>query len=284
MKVGPFEAAGWRFSIEVSDRALAEHYRRVLDDLSATDGGAVPHVISLEEDAEAERFVLLLDGEVIHRTAHPGLAASHVLWRMNREAISNAGATHVGVHASSAVRNGAAVVLPADQESGKSTLVAALLAAGWEYVTDEAAMFRLSDGLLVPYPKPVFLDQGSWDVHRRFEPSVDEGMERWLGNQWHLPSSAFGSRPASEPVRVAAVVAPRYDAEATTALEELAPADGVVELATNSFNLLDHLERGLDVFAEVCDGAMCGRLTVNGLDEAVSLLTDVVDRRRVPVT
>lgn len=60
------------------------------------------------------------------------------------------------VHAGVVGWRGRAIVIPGISHSGKTTLVAALLRAGASYYSDDHAVFDL-DGLVCPYPKPLFV-------------------------------------------------------------------------------------------------------------------------------
>ncbi|MCW2496015.1 hypothetical protein [Jatrophihabitans sp.] len=67
--------------------------------------------------------------------------------------------THTFVHAGVVGIGGAAIVLPGRTFSGKSTLVAALLALGAEYGSDEYALID-PQGLVHAYPRPLSLRSG----------------------------------------------------------------------------------------------------------------------------
>jgi hypothetical protein len=61
---------------------------------------------------------------------------------------------HVFIHAAVVAARGRAIVIPGPSFSGKTTLAAALLAAGCTYYSDEFAALD-PDGLVHPYPKPL---------------------------------------------------------------------------------------------------------------------------------
>lgn len=64
------------------------------------------------------------------------------------------------VHAGVVTRDGVVIAFPADKRAGKSTIVAALLQRGFDYVTDEALV--LGDGdQITPYPKALWLTHTS---------------------------------------------------------------------------------------------------------------------------
>jgi hypothetical protein len=70
---------------------------------------------------------------------------------------------------------GAVVALAAVSGGGKSTLTAACVLQGWDYVSDEALRLR-DDGIVRAYAKPLSLDASSLSVLSLGEPAdVDEG-------------------------------------------------------------------------------------------------------------
>jgi hypothetical protein len=86
----------------------------------------------------------------------------------------------VFVHAGVVACEGRALVLPGRSRSGKSELVAALVRAGAEYLSDEFAVFD-GDGLVRPYARAIALRQG-------------EGTRVWMR------AEALGARAAARPV------------------------------------------------------------------------------------
>ena len=66
--------------------------------------------------------------------------------------------------------NGEILVLPAESESGKSTLTAAFVAQGWDYLSDEAIGIREQSSVAVGYSKPFSLSS----PFRRFRSTKSE--------------------------------------------------------------------------------------------------------------
>ena len=96
----------------------------------------------------------------------------------------------VFIHAGVVGWGGRVVIIPGRSHTGKTTLVAAAVSAGWCYFSDEFAVVD-PDGLVHPYPRPL----GVRDTAGRTHPvSVD----------------AFGGTAASEPARATAIVATRF--------------------------------------------------------------------------
>ena len=72
-------------------------------------------------------------------------------------------ANDIFVHAGCVEVDGQAVLLPGRSFSGKSTLTAALVAAGAGYLSDEYAIFDRRSGLVRPFPRPIHLRQAKPD-------------------------------------------------------------------------------------------------------------------------
>src|SRR5690349_22879332 len=77
-------------------------------------------------------------------------------WVMNW-CVTHRAHSYLIIHAAVLERHGRALILPAPPGSGKSTLCAALVTRGWRLLSDEMTLVRLSDGALLPVPRPVSL-------------------------------------------------------------------------------------------------------------------------------
>ena len=97
--------------------------------------------------------------------------------------------THLLLHAGVVEKNGLGIVLPALPGSGKSTLVAALIARGYRLLSDEFGVVRQSDGMLLPLPQA---GGAEGRVDRR-DPAVRPGERARAG----LSEDAQGRRRAS---------------------------------------------------------------------------------------
>lgn len=82
----------------------------------------------------------------------------------------------LAVHAGVVARRGVAVAWPAASEAGKSTLTAACLSAGFEYVSDEALCVDFDSAAVVAYPKPLKLSRHAAALVGLSWPESDEDM------------------------------------------------------------------------------------------------------------
>jgi HprK-related kinase A len=194
-------------------------------------------------------------------------------WVLNWH-ISSRAHRYLIVHAAVVEKNGRAAILPAPPGSGKSTLCAALVCAGWRLLSDELAMVRLEDGLVQPVPRPVSLKNASIGVIRRFAPHAvfsPEVADTTKGTVAHLKAPANSVRRAHETARPAWVIFPRYVAGAPARLEPLAPARTFMRVAENCFNYSLLGKAGFHVLGGLADAASGHEFSYGDLDEAIAL-------------
>ena len=205
-------------------RALRHHFRVVtnLPDVRAwldtvlvdlgTPAPARDEYVVLDQGPGlvAERYVLGLNGYCVARSGWLARILDLLLWHVNTEAAARSAGAFVLVHAAAAAKGGRAVLLPAPMESGKTTTVAGLVRSGWQYLTDEMVALDPVSLRVLPYPRPMCIDRGSWDVLADLRP---RHAERVTG-QWQVPASAVRSGAVAPGARPAAVVTPRYRAGA----------------------------------------------------------------------
>ena len=121
----------------------------------------------------------------------------------------------VFVHAGAVGWRGRAIVLPGDNETGKSTLTAALVKAGATFFSDEFAVLDRR-GRVHPYPLPLRLREEGGIRSREIR--VEE----------------IGGKPASKPLPVGLILSLRYDPDGPGRLQALTSGRGAMELPVNA--------------------------------------------------
>lgn len=193
-------------------------------------------------------------------------------WVMNW-CVSNRAHRYLIVHAAVVERDGVAVILPAPPGSGKSTLCAALTCRGWRLLSDELALVRRSDGLLVPLARPVSLKNASIDVIRAFAPDAVLGPPvpgTAKGTIAHLKAPAASVARAGEAARALHIVFPRYEAGAATTLAPVPKGQLFMRMADNAFNYFVLGAEGFDCLARLVDGCDGHDFSYSRLDEAIA--------------
>jgi hypothetical protein len=268
-----FQALDFDFAVQVTDPALGAYLDQAFAALAVE--GTPSHVYSVLERPGSTRrsFAVYLDDRPVDTLTDPGTALSCLLLHINRRAVA-ASCADIVLHASAVARGGDVAMFPAPTESGKTTLAAGLVRAGFAYVTDEAVALDAT-GTVRPYPRPLAVDRGSWDVLADLRPSLTEAQERYVTDQWHLGPTQIGTVAGPGVPRL--VVAPRYVAGATTELVPMSRADAVAMLVTNSFNFEMHAPAALETLASVVRSSSCYRLVVGDLDAACAAVGTLFD-------
>jgi hypothetical protein len=274
---GPFRGLDFRFTLSTDDEDFGRYIGAILAPLD--DRGERPAIpvghYTVGFDHQAPMWIVALDGFVVGRGTEPSAAAALLLWHVN-QMVSTTSSDLLQLHASAITAHGMTIAFPASMNSGKSTLVTALVDRGYGYVTDETVGIEPETGIVRPYPKAIALDPGSWRLFPQHERVGSGGEPRFAHRKWHLDPTAIGGTIA-EPAPLGLVLFPRFTPGSTTTLNRLDVAPAALELAQNSFNLGAVGQRGVDAIAKIAPSVPCYRLVFDDLDEAVAAITDVAD-------
>jgi hypothetical protein len=208
------ESHGVWLEVEVQDPELLPEVERILP----------PGWRAVREFPEDGHLTIGRNGDGLYRVTVdggvmidgvPAELAVQVLDAQLRAKIAVTAPDLIFVHAGVVAVDGRAIVLPGMSFSGKTTLVAALIAAGATYLSDEFAVLD-AEGLVHPYAKPLSI---RGDGERRGDLTAVD---------------VLGGQAATEPVRVALVAALTYRSGAEWAPRELTRGAGALALLGNT--------------------------------------------------
>ncbi len=268
-----FGALSHRFRVRTSDAALAELIDGLFDALAIDGGDEAVTTYDLCCDRGGLVWQLAIDGEA---TGHPleeaWFPVQRLMWSVNRGAVATEGL--LLVHAAVAVRDGMGVVLPAAMEAGKTTLVTALVQRGFDYLSDEIAAYDPGTGRLLPYPKPLSIDQGSWHLFPNLAPPAP--MKRFFERQWQVAPSAVRADAVARWATPAVIISPSYSPGATAELTDVPRVEMLQQLAEQTFGFLRRPQRSLEGLVGLVDGRPSYRLRVDDLDSACAAIAAVL--------
>jgi hypothetical protein len=267
-----YHALALDFSLEVEDHELAEHLEWLFEAFDEPES-SVRYEVATDTD-DPGTLVLRRDGVVEASGSDRFTFAQNVVQWINRVAVDPEYA--VMSHAGGIERDGIACVLPADPESGKTTLTTGLVRAGYSYLTDEAVSFDWDTGEIEPYPKPLSIDPGSQYLFPELRPPLQPDDD--TAAQWQVPPRSIRADAVGGRSRARFVVFPKYTADAETRLVPLSRAEALVELAKNTFRFREHPRRSLDALSEILRDVECARLVVGDLDDACSVIDELMQR------
>ena len=262
----PFAIAGDTSGLLILERVLAS-LRMPEGDIvtrrpqAANLAGGLPGVYSLFADSADARAEV--NGRELHRGGL-GSVMSHLMTAINRSAIESVGRYPV-VHAAVVAADGLAILIPGHPGAGKSTLCAALVAHGFGYVSDETAPIT-PDGLVLPYPKPIVVGAGSFDVLAELKAADTVGMNL---DTWFLDPGRLAGGWSRGLSRLGYVVMSQFADGDDVRYAALSPGETAALLASNMFNIQRHRRMALELVAGLA-------LTVPGVKIAHGNVHDAV--------
>lgn len=192
-------------------------------------------------------------------------------------------ADRLALHAAGLATAGRAVILPAPSGAGKTTLALALLARGWDFLTDELVLID-PRGAVTPCPRALRL--------RAPTPALIPGLRRWV--RLHpLPSAPLPGQPGLPdrpvalgiPLRqaplsarpaVAAIVFPEYRPHRPTTLTALPPGVAAIRLLQQTLNGGTLGGRAARWAIDLAAGCPSYALSVGSLAEAADAVANLL--------
>lgn len=178
------------------------------------------------------------------------------------------------LHSAVIEKNGHAVVMPAPPGSGKSTLCAALIYHGWRLLSDELTLVSISDGMIVPVPRPVSLKNESIEIIRNYIPEAVIGSSAKDTNK----GTVALMKPPGDSIELvdtqatpAWIIFPKYEQGASPRLEKKLKVEAFMQGITNSFNYTLLGVKGFQAATKLIDMCDCYDFTYSNLDEALEI-------------
>jgi len=130
---------------------------------------------------------------------------------INGAASEQVGAKYLCFHAGAVACGGDAILMPAAAGAGKTTLTAALVASGFQYLSDEVGVLDPATGQLVPFARGMCVKEGARPVLEPLYPRLVDATPRLRPSGeavYYLPPPE-DAWPAG-PVPVRFVILPRF--------------------------------------------------------------------------
>lgn len=272
-EVGPRQLLAAHLTIRSQDATLGRFLDAYLEAFpSAPQGTTALDVVQIGGHWSAYRD----GGRSLSAPSIPEMARA-LVWAMNSLALETP-ATDVHVHAAVTSLEGRAIVLPGASGAGKTTLAAALTLGGWSYLSDEVAAIGLDGAVVRPYPRPLALEPGSFDL-------VPGALRRWPANVPQLMTdlhlvlpSTLGTTAPPMAAPIAAIVFPEVVTGGSTFLERMSRAEALERLTSLTFNLRFLGRAGFEGLVNAVRLSSCHRLVLDGVAAAPTVLESLLDR------
>lgn len=191
-------------------------------------------------------------------------ALASVLADLNQRAV--AGFEGFAVHAGVVQLGSRTAAIPADSGGGKSTLTAALVLAGFDYLSDEGLCVDYDTGAVEPYPKAISL--APWS---RKALGLDDGTASGSSFERAYSATQLGGRIGG-PGLLTDIVFPIYDDHSNPNIEPMARSAAHAKLLKLSFNHFKNPEKAFRLSSELVRNADCWEFTYSDPLQAAEFL------------
>jgi hypothetical protein len=267
-----YRALGFTFAVSCNRLDLDEFLRHALAAIATNTQPMCEFEVVVQRNFHGH---IVLDGEPVTELLPPQQLVSYLLHHINLRAVPATPDLFCSFAAAAATGD-RAVLLPAPGDSGKTTLVAGLVEAGFDYVTDETVAIDPASLMVHGYPKPLSIGRGSFEVLARLRPSLSPSLEPFFTMEWQVPASDVRADSLAGPCTPRWLICPSYQPDRATALEPMSRASAIELLGESSSNFAARGREWLPSLAEIarrCDGYT---LSIGDLDSAVACVQELV--------
>jgi hypothetical protein len=266
------------------DMEWADRLRWHLSPFQRSDAGATAGTVvevwqRVEDEADwqsgswlqAEHIAYAHDGTVA-RVASRESVLEYALWDVNAT-VPRTVRDFLFVHAGSVARNGGGLLVVGSMDAGKSTLVTALLSAGFSYLSDELGAIDPVTTRAYPYEKLISLDPKAL----AFFPGLAERLQDRVGissglRQRFVRPTDLGAA-VSGPVPIRGIVFLEGQ-RGPARLRDVTHAESVPRLVAHCFNLALFEEAGAVLLTRIASQADAFVLEGGTPTERAALLVD----------
>lgn len=239
-----FDALGHVFAVQTDDQRLGELVGRSFAALATERAPKGSYAIQRTPDGILE---VAWDGRAPVSSRNCAGVLAWLRHDVTRRAVAAADGDLV-LHAGCAALGEDAVVVSGAPSTGKSTLVAALLARGLTYIADEAVPLDIVSAKVRAFPGPMALDDHSLDLLPEVIPLR---VPRGGAAIRHLIVAGRRGLCPPSPRNVAMVLFPEREGPGEPVLEAVDADAALVKLAEQTFNLPSHVGAAIDVLSRV---------------------------------
>jgi hypothetical protein len=176
------------------------------------------------------------------------------------------------VHAGSVALDGHGILFPAASGRGKSTLVALLIAHGFDYVSDDTVAFDPVNQTLHAFPKHIAIKPGSLRVLTPYYPALVSGpCYRWDDETvWYIKPPTYAT-PESAPV-LRSIVLPTHKATGPSRLLPMRRGSVLQILLPQLFEPRSGPKGAIPAALSILSAARCFELEYHDVHDAVKKL------------
>jgi hypothetical protein len=269
--------AGLDFIMRFSHQVIAQLVMPIFAHLgcSLTDKPIIFDIIKINK-----RFLIVSDGLIVDVFAKE----TEIVPKLSYYVVDSAYRKIdflMAIHAAALSLGNGCVVLPGNCGVGKTTLSAALIKAGFEYLTDDTAILDRKTRSIIAVPVSLRIKEGSWEtIEKMFQESFavtvhtssDGRKIRYLVP----PKGSFTQAKVANDF-VKAIVFPKYSPESKTSIQPISRLDAIRRIQECGYDVGACLNKAkvielLDWIKDVD----CYEMNIGSLSEATSILRSLL--------
>jgi hypothetical protein len=275
-ELGSYRLLDHEFRVEADDPKVGRLIHRLLESAAVRDDQDMPPYSLTTSHPDRPGFWVWFDGKPLQEFHTAVQMIDFFLLQINTRSLYEVEG-FVAIHAGSVARDGLSLILPAAPDSGKTTLTAGLVRAGFDYLSDEAALIDPATVTVHPFPRPLWMSGASVDAIAGLRQSLPHEYHELMNNHFHIRPADLRPDSHGQPGPLRWIVAPKYTSE-TTVLEPVSRAEGLKILIENTFNFQEQGRDAFGLLSKVVTGAESFRLSIGDLESAVDVLTHLVEK------
>ncbi|WP_371187675.1 HprK-related kinase A [Thalassotalea maritima] len=198
-------------------------------------------------------------------------------WGLNW-CIANYAHQYLILHASVLVKNDKAIIFPAHQGSGKSTLSAGLMLRGWRLFSDELALIDMQSMQVQQCTRPINLKN---DAIELIASESSQVCFSDVSNDTHKGSVAL-LKPSTESLSgkpqasIGAFAFVKYQPGVKGSLNQVTASDAFSRIIDNSFNYHVQMHQGFEVVHQLASRLKAFDFPYSNFDDADALLSELL--------
>lgn len=198
-------------------------------------------------------------------------------WGMNWCIYSSAH-QYLMVHAAVVQKGAKVCMLPGVSGAGKSTLCAALVSRGWRLLSDELAIWRPGEEMILPISRPISLKNDSIELIKAFAPNQTFGP--YFGKTAKGPLAHM--KPPSESVHrmdelssPTHIVFPSYQPDSGPELDTVTKKEAFIRISDFALNYPMHGRDGFNSLIDVIETCESYEFRYASLEDAIRVFDDL---------
>ena len=223
-----------------------------------------------QSQIEIPRFTRNDNKKLLYETREPFEFISFIEWAMIDTALEKMEG-YYQIHGGAVVKNNIGLILPAAPGSGKTTLTVALAMNSFQCLSDDVVLIDADSLKLNPFSRNIFITEEKKGVFDGYGINLPLRKSEWMEyGGWD-----FIFHPEAIQTTVDFIIFPKYNPAQKTELKRISKGKAIFEILKESFNIHKFRDRGVDIVHRLVGNAECFQLTVNDLNEAVKIISDL---------